>query len=91
MANQYPKWILTLVIFETYTPLGNDTSLTFHGAEYVFVGVANVSGSFSLDADSVFFVAICGGGSECTNTNSVVLNETLPCTSFVSAAAVSRT
>ena len=54
-------------------------SLTFHGAEYVF-GVADVSGSLTLDTDSAFFAAICDGGSECTNATSVVLNQTLPCT-----------
>ena len=53
--------------------------MTSHGAEYVFVGVADLSDSSTLDADSVFSAAICGGGSECTNAASVVLNETLPC------------
>ena len=62
-------------------PLCSENSLTFHGAEYVFVGVADVSGSLTLDADSAFFAAICDGGSECTNATSVVRNQTLPCTS----------
>ena len=48
-------------------PLCSETSWTSHGAEYDFVGVANVSGSVTLDADSALFAAIRGSGSECTN------------------------
>ena len=90
MANQYPKVDLEGRLFWDLHPLGSETSLTFHGAEHVFVGVANVSGSFGLDADSVFFVAICGGGSECLNATSIVPNETLPCTGFECDSNVSH-
>ena len=74
--------------FEDLHPLCSETSLTYHGAEYVFVGVADVS--LTLDADSALFAATCGGGSECTNAASVVLNETLPCTGE-ECGSVSRT
>ena len=47
------------------TPSFSETSLSFHGAEYVFVGVAFVSGSLTLDSDSAFFFAICNDVSEC--------------------------
>ena len=40
--------------------LQSETSFTYHDAEYVFVGVADVS--LTLDADSALFAtAICGG------------------------------
>ena len=76
--DRYPKVDLEGRHFWDLHPLCSENSLTFHGAEYVFVGVADVSGSLTLDADSAFFAAICGGGSECTNATSVVLNWTLP-------------
>ena len=49
----------------------------FHKPKYwnVFDGVADVS-LIDFDADSAFFAAICGGGSECTNAALVELIET---------------
>ena len=67
------KRILRVVIFGIYTLLAAN-QFDFHGAVYVFVGVADESGSFTLDADAAFFAAICDGGSECTNATSVVRN-----------------
>ena len=78
--DRYPKVDLKGRHLWDLHPLCSETSLTSHGAESVFVGVADVSGSSTLDADCAFFEAICGGGSECTNAASVALNETLPCT-----------
>ena len=64
--------------------------MTSHGAEYVFVGVADVSGSSTLYADSAFFAAICGRGFERTNATSMVLNDTLPCTGEECGSGVSH-
>ena len=76
--DQYPMVNLEGCHFEDLHPLCSETSLTSYGADYVLIGVADVS--LTLDADSALFAAICGGGSECTKAASVVLNETLPCT-----------
>ena len=65
--HRYPKVDLEGRHFWDLHPLCSETSLTSHGAEYDFVGVANVSGSVTLDADSALFAAIRGSGSECTN------------------------
>ena len=81
--DRYPKVDLEGRHLWDLDPLCSETSLTSHGAEYDFVGVADVSGSLTLDADSALFALICGGGSECTNAASVVLNETLLCTGGV--------
>ena len=88
--DRYPKVELKNRHLWDLHPLGSETSLTSHGAEYVFVGVADVSGSSTLDADSAFFDALCSGGSKCTNAALVALNETLPCTGK-NAAVVSCT
>ena len=43
---------MEVVIFEIYTPTSKRDQFDFHCVKYVFVGVADVSGSSTLDADS---------------------------------------
>ena len=56
------------------TPCLRRDQFGFHGAKYVFVCVADVPGSLTLDADSAFFAVICDGGSVCTIATLVVWN-----------------
>ena len=86
----YPKVDLEGRHFWDLHPLCSETILNSHGAEYDFVGVADVSGSLTLDADSALFAAIRGSGSECTSAALVVLNETLPCTGAECGSGVSH-
>ena len=77
-------------LFWRSTPSLQRDQFDFHGAEYVFVGVDNVSGSLILDANSAFFAVICDGDSECTNATSMVRNWTLPCTSLECGSSLSH-
>ena len=61
-------------LFLGSTPSWQRDQFDFHGAEYVFVGVAVVSRSLILNANSAFSAVIYDGNFEYTNATSVVRN-----------------
>ena len=50
-------------------PLRSETSFDLHGVEYVFVGVADVSGSSKLDADSATMFVCSADDSDITESS----------------------
>ena len=62
MAWSVPKRILSVVFFGS-TPSLQQDQFDFHGAVYVFVGVAVVSSSLIPNANSAFFAVISDGNS----------------------------